>query len=120
MDFLISSLICFGVSFILVFLFYLIYFNRKKIKNGDYKKLTEVNYLVRKFDLNMQKIKYKKLLWIINFTNAFIISFTFTIIVIIKGFVWGLLVGFVILMILIYSLYEIIGRVLKKRSEINE
>lgn len=119
MDFWIANLIYFGSSFLIMFLIYFFYFNRKKIKTGNYKQVMEVNYLVNRFNLNMRKLKYKNLLWIVNITNSFIVAVTFTIVANLDSFIWSLLVGFVILMILVYSLYEIVGRILKKRCDKN-
>ncbi len=118
MNFIINSLIYFGISFILIFLIYVIFINRKRKEYTQGKNQIDINYVIQKFNLDMRKTKYKTLKWVISIVNSFIISFTFTIIVNINGkYIIKLLIGFVILFILIYSIYEIAGRILKNQEE---
>lgn len=118
MDFLITNSIYFGISFILVFLVYVLFINRKRKEYVEGKNQIDINYLVKKFDLDMRKTKYKKIKWLVTFINPFIISFTFTVLININGkYIIKLLIGFVVLFILIYSIYEIVGRTLKKKED---
>lgn len=111
------NLIYFLVAYALVFVVYAFIVNRKKKTYTDAKKLTEVDYIVNKFDLDKRKIKYNKLKWILNFINPFIIALTFIVVTNIKSLVLGIVIGFAIMLLLIYSVYEIVGRILKKRGE---
>jgi len=110
-------LMYFGIIFVLVFLFYFLILNRIKLKKQKYNKIGEINYLIKKFKLDPQKVDYKKTALIVALINAFIISFTCVFISIINvAFVWQMLIGFVLLFALIYSIYEIFGRYLVKKG----
>ncbi len=118
MNLWIKSLIYFGTTFIIVFLIYALFINRKKKEYVEGKKQLEINYLVKKFDLDMRITKYKNIKLIVSLLNSFIIAFTFAIIVNLKvNYVFKLLIAFAILMVLIYSLYEITGRILKSKEK---
>ena len=108
----------FGVLFILIFL--VTYFwNKRKVKKKKYDTIGEMNYLLVKFKLNKKKINYLKEIKIISLINSFIIASvgTFVTCLDLPMFV-QLLIGFVLLFALIYSLYEIYGRhLLKKEKE---
>ena len=75
-----------------------------------------VSYLVNKFRLNKAKINLKKMINQLSVINSFIISFvsTFICMLPLKLF-WQLGLGFVLLLILIYALYEIYGRRLYRK-----
>ena len=79
----------------------------------------EIEYLTKKFKLPKSKVNTKKIKWLFNVVNPLIISLTFIVVISIDSFMLGVLVGFVIMMALIYSIYEIIGRVLKRRIDKN-
>ena len=113
-------LIFFVFAFLLVFLTYVLIINRKRKEYTAGKKFTEVNYIVNKFKLDMRKVKYKKLLWITTIANSFIVAATSTLVINVDGFVWQLLVGFVILLLLTFVIYEIIGRILKRKGKKDE
>ncbi len=110
-------LIYFGIIFIIVFLFYFLLLNRIKLKKQNYNKIGEINYLIKKFKLDPKKINYQATANIVALINAFIISFTCVAITIFEmKLMWQLLIGFVLLFSLIYSIYEIYGRILVKKG----
>ena len=117
MDIVVKSLISFGICFVVILLIYLI-INitvRKEYKEG--KQQVEINYLINKFKLDMRVTKYKTIKLIVAFLNSFIIAFTFTIIINLKfKYAYKLMIAFVIMFIMIYSLYEITGRILKRKE----
>lgn len=108
-------LIYFSFAYILTFLLYLFVFNKKGKKKKE--ESLEVMYMVNRFKLHKDKINMKRIKWILNFINPLIISVTFVAVMMIDSFALGLMVGFVIMLALIYSVYEIIGRILKRREE---
>lgn len=111
MKYLLENLIYFGAAFLIVFLIYVLFINKRIRKNKI--NTLELNYLIRRFNLDIKKVNHKKIMWMVTFTNSFIISFTSVVTFNIESFLWRVLVGFVLLMILIYSIYEIEGRILK-------
>ena len=77
----------------------------------------EIEYLVHKFKLDKKLLPMKKLLLEIAFINALIISFVAVIIMLIDiNIILQLIIGFILLMALIYSLYEILGNHLVKKG----
>ena len=102
----------FIVIFLVTFIMDLLKIKKKKIK-----KIGEVQYLVNKFKLDINKINYKRTCLIISLINAFIIAtVTLIIFVIDTAMTLQLLVGFVLLFSLIYVMYEIYGRILIKKG----
>ena len=108
--FLILMLIVFIVDYLFVM-------KRKlkgKKKNNE---IMEVNYLVAKFKLDRNNIYLKPMCLWCSLINGFIISLTVTVISNIKlKMMWQLLIGFVLLFGLIYSIYEIYGRHLVRKG----
>ena len=113
---IIINVIYFVVSYLIIFLLYSLVINRKKKSYKDATKQMDILYLVNKFKLNTKKTKYNTLKWITNIINPLIISITFIIVTNIKSFILGIMIGFLVMMMLIYSIYEIIGRILKKKD----
>ncbi len=110
------SLIFFLIIYMLVFLITYI-MDLIKIKKKKQKKIGEIQYLVSKFKLDINKLNYKKACLVISFLNAFIISSVTLVISLLKtNMTLQLIVGFVLLFSLIYSLYEIYGRILVKKG----
>ena len=119
-----GNVIYFLVVFMLVFFvdFYFIMKTRpKKVKGEKGKKpvdklSSEGMYLISRFNLDDKKINLHMLNFYIAIINAFIIAFVSSLIALINvNIVIQLLIGFVLLFALIYSIYELFGRHLKKK-----
>lgn len=117
MNVYLQCLIDFFAIFTVIFIIYKVFINRKKEDYENLKKSSEVRLVVKRYDLNMKKIKYKKLLDAIAVANSFIIAFSAVIVMNIKGILLAILVGLVTIMMVTYSVYEIVGRYFKKKSE---
>ena len=113
---LLIDLTYFIIVYLITFLFYSLILNRKRKNYKEGKKQMEIEYLVKKFNLDMRKTDYNTLKWATSFINPFIISVTFVAIIYIDSFVLSLILGFIIMMLLIYGIYEILGRILKKKE----
>ena len=120
-----AALIVFGILFLLIFFVNYFFVNRKYLKrqknNKKRKKkndeLTEIAYLVGKFKLDKDKLPLNKLMILFSLVNAFIISLVIVVVMLIDvNVIFQLIIGFILLMALIYSLYEIIGRHLVKKG----
>ena len=113
------NLIFFFVLALIIFLGdYLFVFKRKlkskKVKNDE---IMEISYLIYKFKLDKNKVLYKPMCLYCALINGFIISGVVTVICLFDiGYIWRLLIGFVMLLGLIYSIYEIYGRILIKKG----
>lgn len=93
----------------------------KKGKKKKVKTIGEIDYLVYKFKLNPKTINKDKMILWISIINSFIISIVSSIIMLMPfKIMWQMLIAFVLLFGLIYSLYEIYGRHLKNQEEKKE
>ncbi len=102
---LIFFLALFGVAWIIFSLI-----NKRKIKSNKKYQMAEVKYLIGRFNVDKKLIDYKKLIRLINASNAFIISFVCTIISVLPlEFLWQMLIGFVLLFVLMFLCYELLG-----------
>ena len=116
---ILGEVIFFLIVFLVVFLihYYVISFDRKKKKKIA--KLTSMDlYILKRFSIEESKISLKTLNFHVSIIDAFIIAFVSTTLDI-TDFHIGIkfLISFALLFSLIYSLYEIYGRRLKKRVD---
>ena len=114
---IIKFLYDFVLLFLLFYIIYSVFINKKKKDYSKLKKNDEIKGFIAKYNLDMKKTNYKEVLNILTIINAFIISFTATLILNINGFIWKILVSFVVTFILIYSLLELAGRYLKNKED---
>lgn len=90
---------------------------KKKKKNKTIKELVGLSYLVPKFKLDVDKMNLNYVFIWVSVINAFIITLVVIILYLIPwDMSFKLLLGFVLLFGLIYSLYEILGRHLVKKG----
>ncbi len=122
-----AALILFFILFITVFVLDYLCVNRKELpsyknkmkkKNKKKRELSvEVSYLSAKFKIDKNKLLTNKHMLIISLINAFIISLSSIVVIYINvNIILQLVIGFVLLIALIYAIYEIYGRILE-RSE---
>ncbi len=110
----------FVIAYALVFVLYFFIFVWKKTKYNKNKVPVEFYYLVSVYGLDQKKINYKKFIYLTAFINTFIISITYIIVTNLLSFwVWQLLLGIVIIVLLIIISYGIIGRIYQKRGKKN-
>lgn len=116
---LIVELLLYLIIFFIVFFFNYLSI-RKNIKKKKEKNISGFYYLCEKFSLNKNKLNKKRVGFWIAGINAFIISFVaFVISNIPVPIIFQFLIGFILLLALIYGLYEIYGRHLKKSENKN-
>ena len=119
-----AALIFFGILFVIIFFFDYFFVKRRYLKrlNGKKKKkknneLTEIVYLVNKFNLDKNSLNKNKLCIVFSLINAFIISLVAVVVLLIDTYiVLQLLIGFILLIALIYAMYELLGRYLERRG----
>lgn len=122
-----SVIYIFIVLLIVVFLVDYYFINKRKLilinnkgmtKKGKKKKvknISEIDYLVGKFKLNSKKLNKERVIIWISLINSFIIASVSSVVMLMPfKIMWQLLIAFVLLFGLIYALYEIYGRYLKK------
>ena len=113
-----SILIDFIVSYVLVFFFYYLLFVRKKTTYNKKKVPVEYYYLVRVYALNEKDINYKKFIYTSAFINTFIIVVTYLVVFhLLSKWLWQLICGIVIIVLLIIIFYGLLGRYYQKRGK---
>lgn len=109
------NVIMFGVIFLVVYLVYYFIFD-DMLKKEKYTKISELVLLTRKFNLDKKSMNYKSALNGIAIINATIIAVTFTIIDLIPINIFiKLVIAFVIMLILIFTMYMSYGKYLQKK-----
>lgn len=119
MKIVIGFLIDFLISFIAIFVCYLLLLKIKPIRKKKVSKINEneMNIIINRYQLDKEVLGEKYLKRVIALLNSFVFAFTLTIMEHIDKFIYKILVCFVVLMILIYSVYEIAGKYLKRKEE---
>ena len=117
MKYVLTFLYDFVLIFLVILLIYLVFINKRKKNYSKLKKNDYVRLFIARYNLDVKKTKYKTILNVVAFINSFILSFTAVLSMYIKNYVWKILVIFVVVFSLIYALYELAGRVLKRKEE---
>ncbi len=127
MDIFKINLIWSIVLFVVIFLFnYLWIFKRgynnikkqkKKKKMKKIENFVGLSYLIPKFNLDVSKMDLNYVFSLVSLVDAFIISFVFFVISYVPwNIAFSMMLGFALLFGLIYSLYELLGRLFVKKG----
>ena len=120
MKVILVNFVFFLLLMLIIFFIDYLFIMKRKLKGKKKKSkddIMEINYLAARFKLDKSKILYKPTAMWCALINGFIISLVSTVISNIKlHMAWQLLIGFVLLFGLIYSIYEIYGRHLIKKG----
>ena len=116
MDKFMQELILFIFSFIVVFVLYQVFVVRRTKKKK--KEPFEVSYLVTKYNLDIKKVNYKKLLRVISLVSSFDIALIVTMVALIENFILEILVGFIGALIIIFVSYHLVYLIYKKKGMI--
>ena len=113
----INILLEFIIAYVIVFILYWLLFVRKKTTYNKNMVPVEFYYLVSLYKLNQKKINYKVFVYLTAFINSFIIVFTYIIISrLLNKWIWQLLIGIVIIVLMIIICYGILGRIYQKKG----
>lgn len=114
----VSIFLEFIIAYVLVFILYFFIFVRKKTTYDKNKVPVEFYYLVSLYKLNQKKINYKKFIYATAFINTFIIVTTYMIVSkLLSKWVWQLIAGIIIIILLIIICYGLLGRYYQKRGK---
>ena len=105
------------VTFIIIYLFYVIFVISRKSKLEKMKKNPGVLYLVNKYKIDLEKVNLKVLAHLIALTNAFILSITLFIVSFVDNYFLKILVCFVVIIPFEYIMYMIIGKMYKGKRK---
>lgn len=107
------------ISYALVFLLYYLLFIRKKTKYNKNKVPVEYYYVISLYGLKEKDIDYKKFMYMTLFVNTFIIVTTYIIVFkLLDNWIWMVICGIVIIILLIVICYGIIGRYYQNKQKI--
>ena len=110
------SLILFFVTFIVVFLIYLLFVIRRKKYLDKFIKGKEITYLKKVYKIKIKESDYKGITMLVALTNSFIMATSVTIVSLFKNIFLEILVGFGTVMVLILICYHIIGKLYQKEG----
>lgn len=120
MNDVLDILLDFGISYVLIFIVYYLFFIMKKTKYNPNRVPVEYYYLIRVYGLDQKKINYKRFVYVMGFINTFIIASSYVIVFhLLDNFIWQLLCGIVLIILLIIIMYGILGRYYQKRGNKN-
>ena len=111
-----EKLIEFIVVFILVYLAYLLFVILRKKQMKKFKNNTNYRYLIRVYKLDESKLDIKKMAHLIALTNAFMIALTYTIVMLVDGFITKIILATCVFILLDIIVYHIVGKILKGRE----
>ena len=116
-----SEMVWFLYDFILLFLLvlivYLVFINKRRKEYSKLKDNSVVKNFIAKYNIDVRKTKYEKVLKTVSVINSFILSFCTALMLHLQIGYWKYIVVFLVIMALIYSLYEISGRYFKKKED---
>ena len=113
-----KELILFILTFLFTFIVYYLLIKEKKFKRKKKKdkKPMEVKYLMERYNLDMTKIKYNRLILLISAVNAFDIALLVTMIGVIKSTILQIIFVIVFIIPMVMISYSLIGRHYKKKG----
>ena len=117
LNIILKSLLDFVCTFLIVYLIYSVFINRNKKEYNSLKEKDPIRGYIIKYGLDLKKTKYKTILRTITFINTLIISICVVVFMNIENMLWGMLICFVLIIGLIYLLYDITGKFLKRKEK---
>ena len=122
-----EEVVLFCLSYVLIFIVYQIFIINpakrrymRKTKGKHSKDPLEVRYLINKYNLDMNKIKYEQLLQICGLVSSLDISIAVLLISLTKNFLLELFVGFFSIVVLIFISYYLVYLFYKKKGMIKD
>lgn len=109
--------ISFITYFILIYLCYFFTVIIQKGKENKYKNGKQIRIFIKKYNLDFNKIPYKKFIQIISITNSLIMAITITIIMFIPNLILKLVIAVPVLVVLILLSYSLIGFYIERRNK---
>lgn len=115
-----NEIILFLMTYLFVFFIYQIFIIRKAKRKNSKKRPMEVNYLINKYHIDIKRINYKKLLFIISLVSSLDISILVTIILIFDSYFIKIVVALLLVIPIIVISYHFIGSYYKKKGMVTD
>ena len=118
-----QEILLFIMSYVLVFVLYQIFVVSKAKKKMASKKKDkwypiEVNYLVKKYNLDLEKVNYNQLLQLIAITSSLDIALSVNFMLLLKNFLIEVIGGFIFIIVIILVSYHSIYLFYKRKGMI--
>lgn len=111
-----NYIVLFMISFILIYItYYIVIINRKKGLKS-FKKGKQLEFFIKAYKLDKNKLNIKKFANSLSLTNSFIIALTITIMEFIDNLIIKLLLCVIILTTLMLVMYNYLGKAYKKKE----
>ena len=111
-----NYIVLFMISFILIYTtYYIVIINRKKGLES-FKKGKQLEFFIKAYKLDKNKLNIKKFANSLSLTNSFIIALTITIMEFIDNLIIKLLLCVIILTTLMLVMYNYLGKAYKKKE----
>lgn len=111
-----KSVIVFVVTFLIIYLVYLVFVINRKKALANWQNGKEMRYLKSIYKLKIKKDNLKDIAHVVALTNSFIVATTVLIVSLLNNFFIQMLAGFLILCVLIVISYHIIGKYYQKKG----
>ncbi len=112
-----SKILFFCEIYLLSMFMYFIILAKKRKNKFEFKNSIDLSFIIERYKLNVSKLPYNLFVSVVNVSNSFMLALTVTLMLMVKKYIYKLLFGFVIIFILIYIIYDFIGKYFKKREE---
>lgn len=108
-----EKVLLFIIFFVIIYIIYWFLYVRKQIKYEKKKVSSDLKILELYYKINVKKIGYQKVLRILNFVNALMLTMLMMIIVNLDKFIYKFLVALVLMLPLIWVTYYFLAKYLK-------
>ena len=113
-----EELILFLLSFIFIFILYQLFVIPRAKRKQKIKQPVEVFYLVHRYHLDLDKIKYNQLLQIVAFVSSFDIAMIVSVVLNFSNLFLEVVIGFVLTFVIILLSYHIVYLFYKRKGMI--
>ena len=108
-----DNIILFLIFFILIYVIYYVLYVRKQIKYDKKKVSSDLKILEIYYKINVKKIGYQRVLRILNFVNALMLTILMMIIMNLDRFIYKFLIAIILIIPLIWATYYFLAKYLK-------
>ncbi len=111
-------IVLFIMTYIFVFFIYQVFVVSKAKRRNSKKRPIEVNYLIKKYNIDIGKLNYKKLLMTISLVSSLDISVIVTVILLFDNYLLEIVIAFLMVIPVILISYSFVGKYYVKRGMI--
>ena len=112
-----EQIILFIMTYIVVFFIYQVFIVSKAKRRNSKKRPMEVNYLIKKYNIDINKLDYKNLLMTISLVSSLDISIIVTVALLFDNYLLQVIFIFLLVIPVIMISYSFIGKYYKKEEQ---